>query len=217
MAGITQLASPADFAGGWWLDWAEDPDALLGTVLARQGAVTDMRPLRQHPLASDRRVDGVAYVLPQTTVTVNPNGPSARIRLCSQVDFDCDLCEGDGLLVAAVDSEAQPSPNTAPIHLVFSTPVKAVGTRVAGAGLRATGGDFDAVLWVKCDGAADWEPPLTTHGRLGTVVIGGTATAPFIGAKAEGGASIREARLTISTGRGRRFDSIAVCPLHGIT
>lgn len=216
MPGITRLDGPADLAGGWWLDWAEDPAPEHGTLLARRGPVTDMRLLRRHVLPSNRRVDGTAYALPDTTVTVNPAGPLVRLRLCSQGDFDCDLREGDGLLVAAVDSEALPAPDTAPIRLVFSTPVTALGTRVAGAGQGATGQPFRAVLWVRRDGRARWEAPVSVRGVLGTVVIGGTATAPFIGARVDAEPGIAEARLTLSTGPGRRFDSIAICPLHGL-
>ncbi|MDO9713441.1 hypothetical protein [Paracraurococcus lichenis] len=226
MSGLRRLTSPADFAADWWIDWAENPDPALGTVLARTGAVGEMRQRRQHPLRRDLDATGLRYALPQTAVTVNPTGPALQIRFCSMVDCNCDLFDGDGLLFAPVESEGLPDPEQAPIRLAFSEPVHALGTRAAGLGLNAAtvGAAFTALLWVRRQGSRTWEAPLAatdapgtvaSAGKAGTVVFAGEATAPFLGAEVTAGPGICEARFTLSTARSLRLDAIMLAPLYG--
>jgi hypothetical protein len=224
MTGLRRLTSPADFAADWWIDWAENPDPALGTVLARTGLIGEMRRQRKHPLKRDFDAAGLCYVVPQTTVTVNPTGPAVQIRYCSMTDCNCDLVDGDGLLFAPVESEGLPDPAQAPVRLAFSEPVRALGTRIAGLGLNAVGARFRALLWVRRKDSLHWEASLETQdkpstagaeGKVGAVVFAGEATAPFLGVEVTGGPGICEARFTLSTTRGMRLDAMMLAPLYG--
>jgi hypothetical protein len=220
MADIVQLHAPGDFAAGWWLDWADNPDPALGGAVAHAGVAGDMRPLRRNPLPSGRRVDGIAdgYAPPPTSVTVNPQGPVqpvARVRYCAPIDFDCNQREGDGLLVA-VSAGGIPSPQNASIRLLLSAPLAAVGAHVAGSGRNVMGQGFIARLWVRLDGRATWESSVAVHGVLGPAVLGAPPTAPFVAARARPGFSIREARFALAGDGGTIFDQIAIAPLYGM-
>lgn len=155
-----------------------------------------------------------------TGITAHGAGAGAGlcVRRCSTNDLNAGFWDNEGLLVAS-GSGAPPGPGHALITLTFSVPVRAIGAFVSGAkgNLRAP---YSAVLWIRVDGAVDWEPPVSAAGMLGDpVAASGSPRQPlpraaFLGAVATGAAKIAAAGFDVSLIGNQSLDLAAVSGLY---
>jgi hypothetical protein len=209
---VVPIASDADFAAGWWLDWGQDPEAGRG-LPARKCPVGDVLTLRGMPLLPGQLPAALDYPLQQTTVQVS--GAGVELRFCGP-GLEAALLENDGVLVAAC-SPGPPSAGSAPIRLRFSKPVQALGCFVAGLSLgQPAGTPYTARLWVRQSRSGSFNSAISVAGVTG--VRGrfpAVRTAPFLGARGDRG--IVEARFDITPDAPGGVDQVAICSLLALS
>jgi hypothetical protein len=155
------------------------------------------------------------YTAAQGTVVVNEIGkPAARLRYCSQDDYNANLWQKDGLLVAR-DPNGSTMPQSTPITLSFATPLRAVGAYVV------VGGDavildlpLDAVMWVQEAGSNTWAA-IHGSGTVGKVLPAGTAaSAAFVGAACSNGSRI--GKVCFDASLAGSFETLALSRLFWV-
>ena len=209
---VAPIASDADLAHGWWLDWGQDPAAGQG-LPARNCPVGDVLALRSMPLLPGQLPATLDYPLQQTTVQVS--GTGVELRFCGP-GLDVCVLENDGLLVAAC-SPGPPSAGSAPIRLRFSQPVQALGCFVAGgSSTQPAGTPYTARLWVRQSRSGSFNAAISGNGVTGARGrFPAARTAPFLGARGDRG--IVEARFDIAPATPGAVDQIALCSLLALS
>lgn len=169
---MASITSVLDCAG------LDDPYRLEWNVHPQRGQ------FRRLPRDVDRSL--ARYLFNEATIEIDIAGPANRILQCSNLLFGMGFCLGESVLMA--DNLA----GRMPVHLLFPTPMRAIGAAVSADGLL--GQTYLAQCVVRLD-SGQWHavPP-----QLGTLTralggAGAMASAPFMGAIASPDAVIVEA------------------------
>ncbi|MDB5819176.1 MAG: hypothetical protein JWQ11_2816 [Rhizobacter sp.] len=198
-----QVMSASAFSRDWRVDWGIDPVTQLvksdRTSIIRADAMYDF---------------GENFV-----VSVASGPPDISLRYCGRNGVDLNFVEQDHLLLAEnVDDSADA--DKAAIRITFSTPVFGIGAFVSGYndGRPPTATPFVAQLWLRLQGQppGTFDLPIAVPGSSGRAApVGGTETAPFVGARVTGGLGIVEACFDVSLMGNLRFDRLAISDLYG--
>lgn len=133
-------------------------------------------------------------------IVIDRAGPAVSFSRCGQNLFNGNLASGEGVLLG--DNR----PNIRPIHLIFETPLRALGACISAVGSRNT--PYVGVLWAKVDG--QWFR-LTVPGVLSSK----RESAPFVGLQVRQGSAITETWFDADDdGHPGRFSRVAIGSLH---
>lgn len=198
MAAFDLIAAPADFDQGsvQILDWAID--SVTGAPM------NSGKPVRRRPNL---------YVLNGGQVTINETGPVARLRYCSQNDYDVNFWVDDGLVVAA-DPSPTTMPDDTPLLLTFTNPPHGVGAFVTvGEGAVQDDLPLHALMWVLPAGSTQWLA-FAGDGITGRALPkGAPAAAAFVGVHSPGPDTISKVCFDATLKGNRRFKKLALSRL----
>jgi hypothetical protein len=202
---FVQLQAPSEFADRIEKHWS-DRDA-AGVVFVPANRIVS-------GVADFYEIDG------GPSITVNDDGPVVRRRQCADTDFDCNFWDGDAILVAS-DPKPSQEASEAPIRLLFSSGVRAVGAWLAVSPRTVDDDDtfpgqpLLGFMWVRlASDPAAWQPFLLAQGETGTSLNRGDGlTAPFVAARVVGNDRILEARFDAGLMGNRVYARLAVSEL----
>lgn len=193
MCAIEAIRDPADFAPAQTrsVDWAFDSGS--GTAMSPPRFVNDRPSL---------------YTAGGGALVVNPGGKPAQFRRCSDIDISVNFRQGEALVTARDTSPSTTAPS-APLQLLFTAPLRAVGTYVTVGGSQGLQGQaVHALMWVQLTDSEGWNL-VANDGLLGDPLPpGSNMTAPFVGARSIGAAGIR--RVSFDASSTAAFNRIAI-------
>ncbi len=187
---MASITSVLDCAG------LDDPYRLAWNMHPQRGQ------FRRLPRDVDRAI--ARYLFNEATIEIDIAGPASRILRCSDQLFGLGFCLGESVLMG--DNLA----GRMPVHLLFPTPMRAMGAAVSADGLR--GQVYLAQCAVRLDNG-QWHAVPPQLGTLASALggAGALASAPFMGAIASPDAAIVEAWFdVIDPGNTVDFNQVAI-------
>ncbi len=184
MPTFTQIHAPNEFSHiPYVLDWIKD----------------SVKPKMALP-CSITTAAMATYRFDVADIVIDRAGPAASFSRCGQNLFNGNFASGEGVLLG--DNQ----PNIRPIHLIFDTPLRALGVRVSAVGSRNT--PYVGVLWAKVDN--QWSRFVAPG-----VLSSKRDSAPFLGLQVGAASAITEAWFDADDdGHPDRFSRVAIGSLH---